>query len=123
MGTRNKYAYLAIIIMAGYTLSVFPCIFHTTTGYPCPACGTRRALLGLLNGNIYDSILINPYGLLLVLLTAIYLTGMTIDFIRKKNQFQSWLKRAERHLMNKYILASIILLTILNWIWNINKEL
>lgn len=84
MGTRNKYAYLAIIIMAGYALFVFPCIFHTTTGYPCPACGTRRALLVLLNGNIYDSILINPYGLLLVLLTAIYLTGMTIDFIRKK---------------------------------------
>ena len=123
VGTRNKYAYLAIIIMAGYALSVFPCIFHTITGYPCPACGTRRALLILLNGNIYDSILVNPYGLLLVLLTAIYLTGMTIDFIRKKDQFQSWLTRAERHLMNKYILASIILLTILNWIWNIHKGL
>lgn len=123
MGTKNKYAYLAVIIIAGYALFSFPCIFHSVTGYPCPACGTRRAFFALLNGNIYESILINPYGLLLLLLAVFYITGMASDLIRNKRWFQNWLKQAERYLANKYILTIIIALTILNWIWNINKGL
>ncbi|WP_278626683.1 MULTISPECIES: DUF2752 domain-containing protein [Parabacteroides] len=123
MGTRNKYAYLAVIIIAGYALFSFPCLFHSVTGYPCPACGTRRALFALLNGNIYESILINPYGLLLLLLATSYIIGMASDLIRKRQQFRNWLKQTEQYLANKYILTILIALTILNWIWNINKGL
>ncbi|MCA5586276.1 DUF2752 domain-containing protein [Parabacteroides gordonii] len=123
MGTRNKYAYLAVIIIAGYALFSFPCLFHSVTGYPCPACGTRRALFALLNGNIYESILINPYGLLLLLLATSYIIGTVSDLIRKRQQFRNWLKQTEQYLANKYILTILIALTILNWIWNINKGL
>jgi hypothetical protein len=123
VGTRNKYAYLAVIIIAGYALFSFPCLFHSVTGYPCPACGTRRALFALLNGNIYESILINPYGLLLLLLATSYIIGMASDLIRKRQQFRNWLKQTEQYLANKYILTILIALTILNWIWNINKGL
>jgi hypothetical protein len=121
VGTRNKYAYLAVIIIAGYALFSFPCLFHSVTGYPCPACGTRRALFALLNGNIYESILINPYGLLLLLLATSYIIGTVSDLIRKRQQFRNWLKQTEQYLANKYILTILIALTILNWIWNINK--
>ena len=123
MGIRNKYAYPAIVIMVGYALLSIPCIFHTITGDPCPACGTRRALLSLLKGDIYTSVLINPYGLLLALLVIFYTTGLTCDFIRKSRQFRDWLKRSEQLLANKYILMLIILLMLLNWIWNIHKGL
>jgi hypothetical protein len=123
VGTRNKYAYLAVIIIAGYALFSFPCLFHSVTGYPCPACGTRRALFALLNGNIYESILINPYGLLLLLLATSYIIGTVSDLIRKRQQFRNWLKQTEQYLANKYILTILIALTILNWIWNINKGL
>ncbi|UBD77309.1 DUF2752 domain-containing protein [Parabacteroides goldsteinii] len=123
MGKRNKYAYLAVAIIAGYALLSFPCIFHTMTGYPCPACGTRRAIHALLNGDIGDSILINPYGLLFVLLAVFFITGIVFDFVQKRHTFRDWLKKAERKLANKYILTFIILLTILNWIWNIHKRL
>ena len=123
MGIRNKYAYPAIVIMVGYALLSIPCIFHTITGYPCPACGTRRALLSLLKGDIYTTVLINPYGLILALLVIFYTTGLTCDFIRKSRQFRDWLKRSEQLLANKYILMLIILLMLLNWIWNIHKGL
>lgn len=123
MGTKNKYACLAIIIVAGYALFSFPCLFHTITGYPCPACGTRRALFALMYGNIQESLLLNPYGLLFVLLAAFCLAGIISDFVRKKHRFRDWLKKAERSLANKYILSLIVLLTILNWIWNIHKGL
>lgn len=123
MGRRNKYVYLVIIVVAGYALFSFPCIFHTVTGYPCPACGTRRALLALVNGNIKESLLTNPYGLLFVLLAAFCLAGIISDFIRKKHWFRNWLIKIERSLANKYILSLIVLLTIMNWIWNIHKGL
>lgn len=123
MGIRNKYVYPAIVIMVGYALLSISCIFHTITGYPCPACGTRRALLSLLKGDIYTSVLINPYGLLLALLVIFYTTGLTCDFIRKSHQFRDWLKRSEQLLANKYILMLIILLMLLNWMWNIHKGL
>ena len=123
MGIRNKYVYPAIVIMVGYTLLSIPCIFHTITGYPCPACGTRRALLSLLKGDIYTSVLINPYGLLLALLVIFYTTGLISDFVRKNRQFRDWLKRSEQLLANKYVLTLIILLMLLNWIWNIHKGL
>ena len=93
------------------------------TGYPCPACGMRRAIHALLNGDIGDSILINPYGLLFVLLAVFFITGIVFDFVQKRHTFLDWLKKAERKLANKYILAFIILLTILNWIWNTHKRL
>ena len=93
------------------------------TGYPCPACGMRRAIHALLNGDIGDSILINPYGLLFVLLAVFFITGIVFDFVQKRHTFRDWLKKAERKLANKYILTFIILLTILNWIWNIHKRL
>ena len=123
MGIRNKYAYPAIVIMVGYALLSIPCIFNTITGYPCPACGTRRALLSLLKGDIYTSVLINPYGLLFALLVIFYTTGLISDFVRKNRQFRDWLKRSEQLLANKYILMLIILLMLLNWMWNIHKGL
>ncbi|MBB4625123.1 DUF2752 domain-containing protein [Parabacteroides faecis] len=123
MEIRNKYVYPVLVIMAGYILLSFPCIFHTITGYPCPACGTRRALTSLLKGDIYTSVLINPYGLLFTLLAIFYIAGLASDFIRKNRQFRDWLNRSEHHLTNKYVLLPIVLLTILNWIWNIHKGL
>ena len=88
-----------------------------------PDIRVRLALFALLNGNIYESILINPYGLLLLLLATSYIIGMASDLIRKRQQFRNWLKQTEQYLANKYILTILIALTILNWIWNINKGL
>lgn len=123
MRVKNKYTYLAILLMAGYILFSFPCLFKFITGHPCPACGTRRAVFAILQGHIYTSLLINPYGLLFVTISIVYLIGISFDFILGNRRFHSLLKKSEQFLANKYILLIIISLMIANWIWNIQKGL
>jgi hypothetical protein len=48
-----------------------PCMYHATTGQPCPGCGLTRSIMALLRGNFRDSFLLHPMGpLLLVGLAA-----------------------------------------------------
>jgi hypothetical protein len=36
------------------------CAFRTWTGVPCPTCGTTRAAVAFLGGNLMDAFLANP---------------------------------------------------------------
>jgi hypothetical protein len=36
------------------------CLFHTVTGYPCPACGSTRALRQLWQGHVSTALWFNP---------------------------------------------------------------
>jgi uncharacterized protein DUF2752 len=37
-----------------------PCAWHRWTGLPCPGCGTRRAILRLLHGDVVAGFALNP---------------------------------------------------------------
>lgn len=37
-----------------------PCLWHRWTGLPCPGCGTTRAVLGLLRGQLGQAFGSNP---------------------------------------------------------------
>lgn len=37
-----------------------PCLLHLWTGFPCPACGTTRALVRLLQGELRAGVAFNP---------------------------------------------------------------
>ena len=39
-----------------------PCSFHSITGLPCPGCGLTRSVLALLQGHVKDSLLLHPFG-------------------------------------------------------------
>ena len=93
------------------------CIFKNTTGIPCPACGSTRATLQLLHGKIWNSILINPFGILTNILVIFSIFWMIIDIIKSKETFLPYLRK-DWHNKIKYF-ALLIVLT--NWIWNIEK--
>jgi len=37
-----------------------PCLWHARTGWPCPGCGTTRAIVKLLHADLAGAIAVNP---------------------------------------------------------------
>ena len=127
-----KLKYLAIIIsiIAGYFFLYYfssslednnsICLFKNATGMPCPSCGTTRASIKLLHGEFINSVLLNPLGILVSITLFGSIIWMSLDIYRSKETFLPFIKK---DFVNKYIIIFAVMLTIANWIWNIQKGL
>ena len=132
---RNKlYSLLFIACLAGlfylfyhiYTLqsqTFRVCIIKNVTGYPCPSCGTTRAVTLLLEGKIIESLLLNPFGIIVAIVMTIFPLWVLIDIILKKESFFRIYKKGETTIRKPWLASILILIVLLNWIWNIYKHL
>jgi len=133
--TRNKlYSLLLIACLAGFSYlfyhihtlqsdTVRVCIIKNVTGYPCPSCGTTRAVALLLQGNIIESVLLNPFGIVVAVIMTLCPFWILTDIILKKETFYTWYKKTEATIRKPWLASILILLVLLNWIWNIYKNL
>ncbi len=99
------------------------CIIKNATGFPCPSCGTTRAVTLLLKGQLIESVLLNPFGILVAIIMVLLPFWILIDFVLKKDTFLKAYKKSEVSIRKPWIAIVLILLVLLNWIWNINKNL
>ena len=99
------------------------CLIKNVTGYPCPSCGTTRAVALLLKGKITESVLMNPFGILVAILMTVCPIWVLTDVVFKKETFYSEYKKAEAIIRKPWIATILMLLVLLNWIWNIYKHL
>jgi len=93
------------------------------TGYPCPSCGTTRAIQLLLKNNWMASLQMNPFGILVALLMVVLPLWIVLDTITKKETFFNNYQKAEAIIRTKKLAIFLIILVIFNWIWNIKKGL
>ncbi|QBZ97266.1 DUF2752 domain-containing protein [Flavobacterium sangjuense] len=133
--TRNKlYSLLLIACLAGFIYLFYNictlqsqtfrvCIIKNVTGYACPSCGTTRAVTLLLDGKITESLLLNPFGIVVAIAMTIFPFWVLIDIILKKESFFRMYKKAETIIRKPWLASILILLALLNWIWNIYKHL
>jgi len=98
------------------------CLLKKATNIPCPSCGTTRAVIEISKGKIISSIFINPFGILVALIMLICPIWIGYDFLFKKDSFYQFYKKSEAFLRKRKIAIAFIVLVILNWIWNINKN-
>lgn len=98
------------------------CIIKNVTGFPCPSCGTTRAIELILAGKFQQSIVINPFGIVVALLMTVIPIWVILDVLLKKESFYSYYKKMEEILKIKWLATILISLVLLNWIWNIYKE-
>ena len=132
--SRNKlYWLLLIACFSGFIYLLYHlqdsenthfgvCIIKKVTGFPCPSCGTTRAVQLLLQGNVLASLQMNPFGILVAVIMAIVPLWIALDLIFKRDTFYQSYKKMEATVRIKGIAAILILLVILNWIWNIYKN-
>ncbi len=118
---KNKVYAIVAICAGSIALFFSPCLIKTFTGYPCPACGTRRAVVCALKGHFLESLLINPYGMLFLLIGLYFLIGYLYSRITHRGFFYQFNGKAEKFFSKKYMIVIFILLMLLNWSWNIHK--
>ena len=130
---KNKlYSLLLIACSAGFIYLLYQlyypesseysvCIIKNISGFPCPSCGTTRAVQLLFKGDFMGSILMNPFGIIISGILTLLPFWIVIDLILKKKTFYTFYNKMECLLKQKIIAIPLIILVILNWIWNINK--
>lgn len=97
------------------------CIIKSVTGIPCPSCGTTRAVSALVKGDFVGSLLLNPFGLIVLSAFLIVPLWIVYDFVFRKVSFFEFYTRTERILKKRYVGIPLAILVFFNWIWNIYK--
>jgi hypothetical protein len=69
--TGMALAVVALVAMLAYAKAL-PCIFAKVFRVPCPGCGSTRAVLALLRGDLHDVVRHNPFGPLVAVLLACF---------------------------------------------------
>lgn len=133
--SKNKlYTFVLVACLLGFLYLIYSinysesshlkfCIFKNVTGYPCPSCGTTRAVQLFLRGNFVASLQMNPFGILVSILMLVLPFWIVYDGITHKDTFYTNYKKVEAILKTKWLAIMLIFLVILNWIWNIKKGL
>lgn len=138
MTTRRNKLYLLILLscFAGYVWlyfslqneliaqkSVEVCFIKHITHVPCPSCGSTRSIMSLIRGEFMGALNMNPLGYLVALIMLIAPIWIMLDGVMKSNTLYNFYLKAEFHLKKPKFFIPLILLVIINWIWNINKAL
>jgi hypothetical protein len=88
---------------------MIPCPVHQLTGYECPGCGMQRAIIELLKGHVWESILYYPALIPLMLMFIFLILHLKFDF-----------KNGAKILKFVFILNAIIIS--LNYIFKISQH-
>lgn len=134
--TRNKlYTIVILACMTGWAWIKFNtastsapaettvCIFKHVTNVPCPSCGTTRSVVTLMEGDVMEAFLTNPFGLLVATFILVGPPWIIWDLLTGNKTFMLWYERAESFIRQKKVAIVLIGLVVANWIWNIFKAL
>jgi len=133
-GRKKLYTILSLACIAGYIWLIFTiqlelrnsggvCLIKRVTGVPCPSCGSTRSVLNLLHGDFLKALYINPFGLIIAVIMLVLPIWIVFDIATKKRTLYDFYFRVESFIRKPAIAIPLILLVILNWIWNIKKGL
>lgn len=136
LSRRGLYSILSLSCIMGYMWIYFGlkvhsseinamgvCFFKHATQLPCPSCGSTRSVLAILNGNFFDAIHINPLGFVIASILLLSPLWILFDLSTKKETLLKLYCKLENLLKHPKIAVPLVLLIIINWIWNIKKGL
>jgi hypothetical protein len=133
---KKLYQFLLIACFAGYSWLLYSlfnqqadsstievCLIKRATNVPCPSCGTTRSVLSLINGDPLQSLYTNPFGILIAGFMLIIPIWILIDYVKNEKTLLNYYTRTINLLNKPFIAIPMMILVLLNWIWNITKGL
>ena len=136
LSSSKLYTILFIFCIAGYVWiyigittnltekkSVRVCLIKQITNIPCPSCGSTRSVISLVKGKFSDALQINPLGYVVVIIMILAPIWILMDIVIKKKTLFEFYKKMETYLKKLQFAIPLIVFVIINWIWNISKEL
>lgn len=97
----------AILVSANLLgVSLWPCVFHETTGMPCPGCGLTRGMSSLLRGDIAKSLAWNAFTPVFALAAAVMLLANVLPS-PARTRFVAWVDGVERRTGITWIFAAL----------------
>lgn len=110
-----------LITTSGKTTTV--CLMKNITGIPCPSCGSTRSLASIFEGKFYQALNFNPIGYIIFFALIILPIWIFLDLFQKKDSLWQFYLKAEITLKRKIIAIPLIILFLINWVWNIYKNI
>jgi hypothetical protein len=129
---RNRlYILISVLALFSYlwllfnlsSISMNVCFFKYITSFPCPACGTTQSVLLLLSGEFQAALLTNPLGVLALILLIFIPVWVLIDSLAGKSTLHSFYIKTEKQIKNRYVASPLVFVMLINWVWNIMKNL
>jgi hypothetical protein len=99
------------------------CVIKNTVGLPCPSCGTTRSVLHLVHGDFSTALLMNPFGIFAFFGLVVLPFWILYDYWNAKKTLWIYYLQFNNSFSNKRFSYLVIVLVLLNWIWNIQKGL
>ena len=99
------------------------CLIKQFTNIPCPSCGSTRSILSLTKGNFIEAFSVNPMGFLIAIIMFLLPLWIIADITAKRTTLFNFYQKTETYLKRPQFAIPLILLVIINWIWNITKGL
>jgi hypothetical protein len=133
--SRNKlYSIMFTACIAGYIWLYFGlsnenaehkqievCLIKHFTNIPCPSCGATRSIILLTKGNFIQSLNLNPMGVIVAIIMLFSPMWIIADITTRRKTLFDFYQRIETFLKRPQYTIPLVLLVIINWIWNITK--
>ncbi len=97
------------------------CPSQTLLGIACPGCGMTRSIIAITNGDWYLSFLLNPFGYPAVFILLILPVFLLWDLYERKNRLFHNYQNIEKLLKINSVRILLMILILVNWIWNFIK--
>lgn len=131
------YLLLGAVCLVGYTWVFYningggeqdssgfnTCLIKRFTDFPCPSCGSTRSVLAIFKGDLYGALTWNPLGFILGVLMIVAPVWLVFDLLTKKETLLKFYRKMETALCKKWVAVPAVFLILINWIWNIYKDL
>lgn len=97
------------------------CLFKNVTGIACPSCGTTRSVLAIFGGDISSAWFINPLGLLGATFLLLFPFVFGYQLFSKRKIVERLMDRIVGAIKQPRMAIPLLMIMLVNWIWNITK--